>query len=54
MPVKFARIICKKRVAQNHKAVCCDVCDTWVHIKCSKINTQTYNIWKKKRPPGVA
>ena len=47
MPVKFPCKICKKPVAQNHKAVCCDVCDTWVHMKCNKINTQTYNILKK-------
>ena len=49
MPVKFPCKICKKPVAQNHKAVCCDVCDTWVHIKCNKINTQTYNILKKEK-----
>ena len=48
MPVKFPCKIHKKPVAQNHKAVCCDVCDTWVHIKCNKIKTQTYNILKKK------
>ena len=49
MPVKFPCKICEKPVAQNHKAVCCDVCDTWVHIKCNKINTQTYNILKKEK-----
>ena len=49
MPVKFPGKICKKPVASNHKAVCCDVCDTWVHIKCNKINTQTYNISKKEK-----
>ena len=49
MPVKFPSKIRKKAVAQNHKAVCCDVCDTWVHIKCNKINTQTYNILKKEK-----
>ena len=49
MPVKFPCKICKKPVAQNHKAVCCDDCDTWVHIKCNKINTQIYNILKKEK-----
>ena len=49
MPVKFPSKIRKKAVAQNQKAVCCDVCDTWVQIKCNKINTQTYNILKKRK-----
>ena len=33
----------------NPKAICCDVCDTWVHIKCNKINAQTYIILKKEK-----
>ena len=49
MAVKFPCKICKKPVAQNHKAVFCDICDTWVHIKCNKINNQTYNILKKEK-----
>ena len=49
MPVKFPCQICKKLVAQNHKAVCCDVCNTWDHITYNKINTQTYNILKKEK-----
>ena len=51
MLVKLPCKICKNPVAKNHKAVCCDVCDTWdcVHIKCNKINTQTYNILKKEK-----
>ena len=44
MAVKFPCKICKKPVAQNHKAIFWDICDTWVHIKCNKINNQTYNI----------
>ena len=31
-------------VAKNHKAVKCDNCDLWIHIKCKKINLQTYNL----------
>ena len=49
MPVKFPCKICKKPVAQNHKAVSCDACDNWVHIKCNKIKTQTYNILRKEK-----
>ena len=48
MPVKFPCKICEKAVAENHRAVCCDTWNIWVHIKCNKINTQTYNILKKE------
>ena len=48
MPVKFPCKICEKVVAGNHRAVCCDTCNICVHIKCSRINTQTYNIVKKE------
>ena len=36
MSVKFPCKKCKKPVAQNHKAVCCDVCDTWVQQSATK------------------
>ena len=48
MPVKFPCKICEKAVAENHRAICCDTCNIWVHIKCHKINIQTYNILKKE------
>ena len=41
---KFPCKICNKTVAKKHRAVCCDLCDIWVHIKCNKINTATYNM----------
>ena len=44
MPTQFPCGICLKPVAKNHKAVKCDYCDLWIHIKCNKINTQTYNL----------
>ena len=49
MPIKFPCKICKRAVAENHKAVCCDVCNIWVLIKCNKINPQTYNLLKKEK-----
>ena len=45
MPIKFPRKTCKRAVAKNHKVVCCDVCNIWVHIKCNKTKTQTYNFY---------
>ena len=48
MPVKFLCRICEKAVARNHRAVCCNTCNIWVHINSNRINTQTYNILKKE------
>ena len=44
MPARFPCEICLKPVAKNHKAVKCDHYDLWIHIRCNKINTQTYNL----------
>ena len=41
---KFSCKICTKSIAKNHKAICCDLYDIWVHTKCNKINAATYNI----------
>ena len=46
MPIFFPCGVCKKAVAKNHKAVECNNCKYWVHIKCNKINAQTFNILK--------
>ena len=44
MPASFSCGICLNPIAKNHKAVKCDNCDLWIHIKCNKINEQTYNL----------
>ena len=44
MPASFSCGICLNPIAKNHKAVKCDNCDLWIHIKCNKINVQTYNL----------
>ena len=41
---KFPSKICSKSIAKNNKAICCDLCDIWVHTKCNKINAATYNM----------
>ena len=47
MVVKFPCKICLKAVANSHHAIQCDNCNIWVHIKCNKINTQTYKFLQK-------
>ena len=44
MPTKYS---CCNPVAKNHKAMQCDKCQLWVHIKYNKINVQTYNLLKE-------
>ena len=46
MVVKFPCKICNA-VAKNHHAVQCDHCQLRVHIKCNKINLQTYKFLQK-------
>ena len=42
MTIKFPCGICAKPVANNQLAIKCDKCGLWIHIKCNKINKQTY------------
>lgn len=42
MGVKFPCSVCKKAVGSRHKAIQCDHCDNWVHIKCNNIDKKTY------------
>ena len=48
MPAKFPCKICDNLVAKNHEAIECGNCGLWVHIKCNKINTQTYKYLQKE------
>ena len=38
-------------VAKNHKAVQCDLCDSWVHIACNNLTVYTYQKLKKDKSP---
>ena len=31
MIVRFPCLVCKKPVAKNHEAICCENCNWWVH-----------------------
>jgi exonuclease III len=39
---KFPCPVCKKNVNINHRAICCDICNEWVHIKCNRLSEKDY------------
>ena len=48
---KFPYEICKKAVAANHNAVCCDICNKRVHISCNNITRYCYRKLHKDETP---
>ena len=46
MVIQFPCVICSKTVANNHQGIRCEKYNLWIHIKCNKINKQTYNYLK--------
>ena len=51
MNQKFPCSICPKNVAKNHNAVCCDICNLWVHIKCNNITKYCYRKLQNDKEP---
>ena len=41
-PIRHPCGICERPVAANHRAICCDSCDTWIHIKCANMSPKKY------------
>ena len=39
--------ICNKTVGENHRAVSCDRCERWLHVKCTDMEGTTYNMLRK-------
>ena len=40
--------VCKKSVFNQHKAISCNHCNQWVHIKCNNLSDLNYNLLKSK------
>lgn len=49
--IKYPCGVCSRSVANNHNAVYCDSCDSWVHIKCNFLNKKTYKKLQKDNNP---
>jgi len=46
-PVKHPCTDCNKPVKSNQKAIQCDFCDLWIHLKCTKLTVSEYNLMSK-------
>jgi len=51
MVVNFPCRICDKAVANSHKAIECDICRCWIHIKCNNISSKDYEHLKHDNSP---
>ena len=49
MVVQFPCLVCSRTVAKIHRAVQCDLCDSWVHIACNNLNLYTYRKLRKDK-----
>ena len=38
--------VCSKKVANNHRAILCDCCNSFVHIKCNQLSADDYEKFK--------
>ena len=45
-PIKFPCGICQNAVRDGMRAVCCDECDVWYHVKCYSISNAVYKTLK--------
>jgi hypothetical protein len=46
-PVNFPCGVCEKPVGKNHRALECEACSYWVHIKCGGITPNKYKNFQK-------
>ena len=42
MPCKFPCTVCKFNVHNNHRAIFCDSCHNWTHLKCTPFTSLEY------------
>ena len=42
MPSKYPCSVCHFNVHNNHKAIFCDICHLWTHLKCTSFSLNDY------------
>ena len=49
--IKFPCKICENNVTNSDQAIQCDLCDSWVHIKCNDLNYIDYKLLQNSNDP---
>ena len=44
--ISFPCRVCNKSVGVRHHAIECDICKTWVHTKCNKLDKKDYHFYQ--------
>ena len=42
MPMKYPCTVCKFSVRNYHKAILCNICQNWTHLKCTPFTCEEY------------
>ena len=51
MPSKFPCIVCAKSCKSNQNAIYCDICQKWLHQKCSELSIKEFTELGKSNLP---
>ena len=46
--VSYTCYICSKLMSDDNEALKCDICNSWLHIKCIGVNKKTYELLKDR------
>ena len=41
--------VCAKKIVRNHRAMCCDQCELWFHMRCGQMTLSDYNRYRNKQ-----
>jgi len=44
--IQFPCGVCSKPVADTHRAIACDICQKWIHIKCNNFDKNDYKFFQ--------
>ena len=45
--------ICSRSVGENHRAIQCDVCNFWIHIRCNNVSPSSYEELIQDEDPWI-